>query len=90
MHIDLNITRKKLVSDLQHKYVGRHTQKSTFSTKSAEKYKEKVFINGECLHATIKDAAKCILCTTVKPKNIIHMNRDLGFCYECPKHIIPD
>ena len=90
MHIDLNRIRKKLVSDLQHKYVVRHTQNSTFSTRISEKYKEKVFLNVECLHATIKDAAKCISCTTIKLKNIINMNCDLGFCYECPKQIIPD
>ena len=57
MHIDLNIFRTIPVTDLRHKYLGRHTRNSLFSTTSAAHYKDKVFPDGECLHATIKDNA---------------------------------
>ena len=77
--IDLNRLRTKFVSDLQHNYIGRHTQNSTFSTKSAAHYKEKFFPDGECLHDTTKDTNQCISCNPIKPNNNINMKFDLGF-----------
>ena len=53
---DLNASIPILVTDLQHKFIGRHINKSLFSTTSAAYYKYKVFRDGECLYATIKDA----------------------------------
>ena len=58
MQIGLNILRTILVTNILHNYVGRHTCNSLFSYKSAANYKDKVFPYGECLHATIKDAAQ--------------------------------
>ena len=55
--IDFKIFRTKIVKDLQHKSVGRHTRNITYSTKSAAQYKEKLFPDGGCLYATIKDTA---------------------------------
>ena len=90
MHIDLNIFIIKLVSDLQQKSVGRHMRNSAYITTISEHYKDKLFPDGECLHATIKVAAQCISCNHIKPKNIIHMKCSLGFCCECPTYIGPD
>ena len=39
MLIGLNIFKTELVSDLQHRYVGIHMFKTSFSTKSAAHYK---------------------------------------------------
>ena len=47
-----------------------------------------MFPHGECLHATIKYAAQCITCIHIKPRNIIHIKCDVGFCYECPEYNI--
>ena len=82
MYIGLNISRTRIVTDLQHKYVGIYTQNSLFSTTSDSYYNNKVFIDGECLHATIKDAAQCITCLPIKANNIINIKCDLGFCDE--------
>ena len=90
MHIDLTIFRKKLVTDLQYNYVGIYTRNSVFSTTSAAHYKDKLFPDGDFLHAAIKDAARCISCTPIKPNIIINMNCDLGFYDEFTKYIIPD
>ena len=79
MKLNLNIFRKILVIDLQQKYVGRHTCNSLFITTSVEYYKDKVFPDGECLHATIKNAAQFITCLTIKPNNIINIKCDLVF-----------
>ena len=49
-----------------------------------------MFTDGECLHATIKYAYKCISFTPIKPKNIFHMKRALDFCGECTEYIITD
>ena len=56
--------------------VDRHTHKSVFSTISDAHYKEKVFPDGEFLHATIKDVDQYIYCAHIKPKNIINMKYD--------------
>ena len=90
MQIDLNIFRTKLVTDLQHNYVRRQTHNSAFSSKISAHYKEKVFPDGECLNATIKDTAQCISCTPINLNNIIPMKCDLWFCDGCTKYIIPD
>ena len=47
MEIYLNIFRTILVTDLQHKYVGRHTHNRLFSTKLCAHYKDKVFSYGD-------------------------------------------
>ena len=60
MHIDSNKSRTRLVTDLQHKSVRRHTRSSLFSNKSAAYHKEKVFPDGECLHANIKYSSQFI------------------------------
>ena len=49
-----------------------------------------MFPDGECLHATIKYAAQCITCIHIKPRNMIHIKCDLGFCDECPEYNIID
>ena len=85
-----NIFRTRLVTYLQHKSVGRHIRNSLFSTTSAAHYKDKVFLDGEFLHATIKYAAQCITYITNKPKNMIHIKCALGFCDEFPGYIIPN
>ena len=59
--------------------VVRHTLNSSYRTKSAAHYKEKFFPGGECLHATIKDAAQTITFTHVKPNNNIRMKCALDF-----------
>ena len=41
--IYLNIFKTKVLTDLQHKYVGIHLQNSGYSTTSATHYKEKLF-----------------------------------------------
>ena len=56
MHIDLNIFRSNIVTDLLQKSVGRHAHNSEYSSTSAASYKDKLFPYRECLHATIKDA----------------------------------
>ena len=88
--MDWTISRTRLVTDLQHKYAGRHTQNSVFITKSAEHYKDIVFTYGNWLHATIKDADQCITCLLMKPNNMIHIKYALGFCGACPECNIPD
>ena len=85
MQIDLNIFRMRLVIYLQHKYVGRHTRNILFSTTSGAYYKDNMFTDGECLHATIKDATQCITCLPIKPKNMTNIKRDFGFFYEYPE-----
>ena len=60
--IDLNIFRTILVTYYQQNNFVRHTQNSPFRTTSAAHYKEKVFPDGECLHANIKDSSQCIAC----------------------------
>ena len=57
MHIDLNILITRLVTYLKHNFFGRHTRNIFFRTKSAVNYKDKVYSDGECLHATTKYAA---------------------------------
>ena len=88
--MDLNIPRTKLVTHLQYNYVGRHIKNSLLITTSDENYKDKVFPDGEFLHATIKYEDQCISCTTIKPKDIIHIKRALDFFYECTEYIILD
>ena len=83
MNIDLNISRTRLVTYLQQKSVGIHIRNILFITASAAHYKDKVFPDGEFLHATIKYAAHCITCVHIKPNNMIHIRCDLGFCDEC-------
>ena len=90
MKIDLNIFKTKLVTDLQHNYVGRHTHNIAYITTKDSHNKDKVFPDGENLHATIKNAAQCISCTPIKPKNIINIKFALGFCADFPKYNIPD
>ena len=58
---------------------------SLFSTKSDAHYKDKVFPDAECLHATTNDAAQQITCLNIKPKNMISINFDLDFCDERPE-----
>ena len=55
MQIYLNRFISKIVTHLQHNYVRRHKLNSEFRTTSAENYMEKVFTDGEYLHATIKE-----------------------------------
>ena len=74
MHIDLNIFITNIETNLQKKSVGIHEFNGSYSTASAEHYKQKVFSDGDFLHANTKYADQCISCNTVKPKNII-----LGF-----------
>ena len=57
-HVDLNIFITKRVSDLQHKSIGRQTRNTSFITSSAAHYKDKLFLDGKCLHATIKYASQ--------------------------------
>ena len=83
MNIYLNIFRKIIVADLQQKYVGRHTRTSLYSTKSDLYYNNKVFVDGECLHDTIKKSAQFITCLPTKQNNMIYIKCDLGFCDEC-------
>ena len=84
IQIDLNRSWTNIATYLQHKYVGIHTHNSEFITTSSTNDKDKVFPDGECLHATIKDADQCISCTPIKLNNIIHIKRDLFFCDNCP------
>ena len=86
----LNRFRTRIVTDLQYKFVGRHTCNSAFITTSNTHYKEKRFADGGFLHATIKDAAQCISCTPFKTKNVICINCALGFYENWPEYIIPD
>ena len=79
MQIDLNRFITRLVTDLQQKSAVRHTRTSFFCTTSASHYKDIVFPDDECLHATIKDAAQCITCLSIKPNNMIHIKFDLVF-----------
>ena len=79
MNIDLNIFRTRLVTYLQQNYVGRHTCNSLFITTSAAHYKDKLFPDGKCLHATIKYSDRCITCIPIKPKNMIHIKCALNF-----------
>ena len=85
MHIDLNIFITNLETNLQKKSVGIHEFNGSYSTASAEHYKQKVFSDGDFLHANTKYADQCISCNTIKPKNII-----LGFCDKFHQYNIPD
>ena len=79
MQIVLNRFRTILVTYLQQNPVGRHTYNSLFSTKSDAHYKDKMFLYGEFLHATIKYEDQCITFLPIKPNNIIHINFVLYF-----------
>ena len=83
MNINLNIFRTILVTDLQHNSVRIHTHNSLFIAKISLNYKYKVFPDGECLHATIRDASQFITRITIKLNNMIHIKCDLGSCDEC-------
>ena len=89
MHIYLNIFITRLVTDLQHKSIGRHTYNSLFIITSAANYKEKVFPDGECFYDKIKDADQCITCLPIKPKNMINFRCAFLF-YECTNCNIPN
>ena len=78
--IDLNRSRTRLVIDLQHKSVGRHTCNSLFSTKSAAYYKDILLPNVEYLYTTIKDAVQSITYLPIKPKSMVNIKHTLGFC----------
>ena len=78
------------MTDLQQKSVGRHIRNFLYSTTSAAHYKYKVFSDGEYIHATIKDPDRCITYLPIKPKNMIHIMCDLGFCDECTGYNITD
>ena len=82
MQVDINGSRTRVIIYLQQTSFGIHTCNSLFSATSAAYYKEKVFPYGECLQDTTKDAADCITCYPIKPKNMINMNCALGFCHE--------
>ena len=86
IHIYLNIFKTNIVLYLP-KNKWRHTCNSAYSTKSAAHNKEKLFPDGEFLHAYIKDSSQCISCTLIKPNNFIHMKFALGFFDECTKNI---
>ena len=88
VYIDSNIFRTRRVPYLQQKYVKSHTRNSLFSTTSSTHYKEKVFPDGDFLHATIKDSDKCTTCLHIKPNNMIHIKCVLGFCDEFPEYNI--
>ena len=75
IHIDLNRFRTRLVTNLQHKSIRRKNN-SLFSTTSTEHNKNKVFPDGECLYASIKYAAQCITCITIKSSNMINIKYD--------------
>ena len=49
-----------------------------------------MFPYSNCLHATIKYAAQCITYLPIKPKNMICITCDLGFCDEFPEYNITD
>ena len=82
MQIDLNIFRIIIITYLQQKSVGRHTWNSLFITTSDPHYKDKVFPDCECLHATIKYTTQCITCLPNKPNHMININFTLVFCDE--------
>ena len=90
MKIYLNRSRTRIVTDLQQKYVGRHTYNSLFLTTRDAYYKDRVFPYGGVLHATIKYEAQCTTCIPIKPKNMINIKCNLGFYDECRRYIIPD
>ena len=90
LYIYLNIFRKRLVTYLQQKYVGLHTYNSLFSTKNDLNYKDKVFLDSECLYATIRDAYQCITCPNIKPNNMVNIKCDLSFCDAFPECNITD
>ena len=77
--IDLNRFITNLVTYLQQNYIGRHTQNSAYSTKTAVHDKDKLFPSGKFLHVIIKDEAQFISCTPIKPENISHIMCDLRF-----------
>ena len=79
MQIDFNILRTRLVIYLQQKSVRCHTRNSLFITTSYEHFKHKVFPDGNFLQTTIKDEDQCIICITIKPKNLINIKCDLSF-----------
>ena len=79
MQIDLNRYRRIILTDLQHKSVGRHTHNSLFITTSAAHYKYILFPDGEFLHDTIKGSAQCITHLPIKSKNMIHIKCALFF-----------
>ena len=49
-----------------------------------------MFPDGEFLYATIKDAAQCINCLPIQPKNMVNIKCDSSIFDEGPEHIIPD
>ena len=49
-----------------------------------------MFPDGECLHATFKDAAQFITCIPIKTNNMVHINCALDFCDYFPEYNIPD
>ena len=87
MYIYLNRSLTRLVTYLQHIYVGRSLN-SLFINTSQAHYKNKVFSYGECLHANIKDNAQCIACLNIKPNNMILIKFVCGFCDGCPEYNI--
>ena len=86
MHIYLNRSRTRIVTDLKNNYVLSHTRNSLLSNTSDAYYKDRVFPDDESLHATIKDSAQCITCLPIKPKNMIHIKCALGFFDEFPEY----
>ena len=87
--IDLDISRTRLVTDLQQTSVGRQIFNISFSNTRGANNKDAVFPDGECLHATIKDAAKCITYIPVKPNNMINIKCDFGFVTNVLSSISP-
>ena len=63
MHIDLNIFKTNIVSDLQQMYSGGNTRNSAFSTISKANYKEKFFhvVNVYMLISKIQVSASHVL-----------------------------
>ena len=58
IHIDLNRFRTNIVSDLQQESFGTHEHKISYINTSDSHYNSKVFLDGECLHASIKYIAQ--------------------------------
>ena len=61
--IDLNLFKTRLVTDLQHNYVGRDTNNTAFSTTSDEHYKDKIFhmVNVYTIPSTINISESPVL-----------------------------
>ena len=56
------------------------TLNSLFITTRDALNKNRLFSGGEILHATDKDAAQCISCIPIKPKDMIRIKCDMFFC----------